>query len=116
MTLDEYQQQAMRTHVESPERLVCYALGVAGEAGECADLVKKFIGHGHGLDAEKLAKELGDVLWYVAGLAHVLGVSLSDVAAQNLRKLERRYPNGFSHEASRNRVDVELLKSIAEVP
>lgn len=103
IALNEYQDEAMRTHVEDPIRLPAYSLGLAGEAGEVCDLIKKHLGHGHELDKEKVKLELGDVLWYVAGLAHVLGFSLSEVAAANILKLKRRYPNGFSQEASKNR-------------
>lgn len=107
MNLDDYQRAAMRTHVDDgPVRLASYALGIAGEAGEVADLVKKHIGHGHPLDAVKLQNELGDVLWYIAGLAQVLGLSLSDVAQANIDKLLRRYPDGFSTEASIARRDL----------
>ena len=104
MTLHEYQELAMRTHVAGPTNLPAYTLGLAGESGEVADLVKKFLGHGHGLDLTKVSKELGDVLWYVAGLANVLGLSLSDIAEQNIAKLQARYPEGFTEEASKNRV------------
>ena len=85
--------------------LAINALGIAGEAGEVADLVKKHVGHGHPLDRNKLAKELGDVLWYVAALAHDIGLDLSTVAALNVVKLRRRYPDGFSTERSINRVE-----------
>lgn len=113
--LDAYQARAMRTHAPGPAQLACYALGVAGEAGEVADMVKKHLGHGHELDRDKLIKELGDVLWYVAGLAHLLDVPLSHVAFQNVLKLEKRYPNGFSHEASKARVDEQPSKRPAPV-
>jgi NTP pyrophosphatase (non-canonical NTP hydrolase) len=107
-TFDEYQLEAMRTHEDDgPVRLASYALGIAGEAGEVADLVKKHIGHGHPLDQNKLKNELGDVLWYVAGLAHLHGLSLSDVAQANVDKLKLRYPDGFSSAASIARKDVK---------
>lgn len=112
MTLNEYQRAALRTSEpstdgEAGEKQLCvFALGIAGEAGEVADLVKKHIGHGHELSDEKLMKELGDVLWYVAAVAAQRGLSLEDVAAANIEKLLKRYPNGFSHEASRNRVEL----------
>lgn len=109
-SLDFYQQLANRT-APCENQLATFALGVAGEAGEVADLVKKHIGHGHPLDVEKLKLELGDVLWYVAGLATLLGVTLSEVASANIAKLEKRYPNGFSTEASMNRVDVVVTTS-----
>lgn len=112
MTLNEYQEAAIRTAGDKTggafqpnlERgLTITALGIAGEAGEVADYVKKVVGHGHDLDAEKLVKELGDVLWYVAVMAAHLEVSLSSVAQANINKLRKRYPNGFSTAASVNR-------------
>ena len=101
--LDEYQTQAMRCHVPDPIRLPAYGLGLTGEAGEVADLIKKHIGHGHELDVGKLKLELGDVLWYVTGLAQVLGLTLSEIAQANINKLERRYPAGWDPERSKNR-------------
>ena len=107
-TLNRYQAEALRTasfHKDKPveERLAVFALGVAGEAGEVADLVKKVVGHGHPLDRQKLIKELGDVLWYVSVLTSMLGVELEEVAITNIAKLQARYPSGFSTQASLNR-------------
>ena len=79
------------------------ALGLVGEAGEVADLVKKGIYHQHGLDRDKLIKEIGDVQWYVAALCSTLGVTLEHVMARNIEKLQARYPEGYSPAASRHR-------------
>lgn len=90
--------------------LAVYALGVAGEAGECADLAKKWLGHGVALDNEqraKMEKELGDVLWYVTALADVCGFTLESVAQANVEKLNKRFPEGFTHAAALARVDVQ---------
>jgi len=103
LTLSEYQKAAMRTHDDSIDRMGIYALGLAGEAGEVADIVKKYLGHGHELDQKALVLELGDVLWYIAGLAQLLGVNLAVVGGKNIEKLNKRYPTGFSHAASVNR-------------
>jgi NTP pyrophosphatase (non-canonical NTP hydrolase) len=81
-----------------------FAMGLAGEAGEVADLIKKVIFHGHELDKEKLEKELGDVLWYLSQVARSAGLGLEKVADTNVRKLMKRYPNGFNEKASINRV------------
>lgn len=108
MTLTEYQREALRTASfsdDSERTLMILALGVAGEAGEVADLVKKAIGHGHGVDRELLAKELGDVLWYIAIMAAHLAFPLDDVAEMNIAKLRARYPDGFSSERSKERLD-----------
>ena len=58
---------------------------------------------GHELDIEKIIKELGDVAWYMAEIATVLDVELEDVLVQNIEKLKKRYPEGFSTEKSVNR-------------
>lgn len=79
------------------------SLGLTGEAGEVADYVKKVVAHGHALDSDKLAKELGDVLWYTAVMADAIGLTLEAIAAQNIVKLKARYPEGFSHERSLTR-------------
>jgi NTP pyrophosphatase (non-canonical NTP hydrolase) len=84
-------------------QLAVFALGLAGEAGEVADYIKKSVGHGHGIDKKVLIKELGDVFWYVAAVAKRLGIDLGVVPGTNIEKLRARYPDGFSHEASRNR-------------
>lgn len=104
MTLDEYQKANLRTYPRQDFSQLAYlALGLAGEAGEVADHVKKYIGHGHPLDAEKVKRELGDVLSYLAVIAKVLGAPLSEIAQINVDKLKARYPNGFTQDASLNR-------------
>lgn len=105
MDFAEYQAQAARTAGMSQAngRLAVAALGLTGEAGEVAELVKKHLGHGHELEQWKVVNELGDVLWYVAEVCNALGISLDDVADINVRKLQNRYPAGFDPERSRNR-------------
>ncbi|GGO94378.1 nucleoside triphosphate pyrophosphohydrolase family protein [Wenjunlia tyrosinilytica] len=101
--LDRYQIETRRTAIHGlSERddLLLGAIGLCGEAGEAAELVKKHAFHGEPLDREALAAELGDVLWYLAHLAGVLGISLHDVAAANVEKLRIRYPNGFPSTAT----------------
>lgn len=111
MNLSDYQREAERTMTLDPARfseLLCiFTLGLAGESGEVVELVKKRIGHGHELDREKLRKELGDVLWYLAALSSLNGLELSEVAAGNVLKLRARYPEGFSYNASKYRLDEE---------
>jgi NTP pyrophosphatase (non-canonical NTP hydrolase) len=97
MTLDDYQQAALRTASLGGEvpPLWYLALGLTGEAGEVANLVKKFERHGKPFSADAVADELGDVLWYLAVAAHVAGLSLDEVASRNVDKLRARYPDGF---------------------
>jgi len=87
-------------------RLAVACLGLTGEAGEVGDYIKKVVGHGHRLDKEVVAKELGDVMWYVAEICSALKLDMGEVASGNVKKLERRYPDGFSKERSINRAVV----------
>jgi NTP pyrophosphatase (non-canonical NTP hydrolase) len=108
LTLDKYQKLAARTAGaggDGDRRLIISALGLAGEAGEFANMVKKLTAHGHEISPETLADELGDVLWYISEAATTCGLSLGDIAQQNVEKLRKRYPEGFSEERSRNRKD-----------
>jgi NTP pyrophosphatase (non-canonical NTP hydrolase) len=108
---DEYQELALRTaspqSTESEETMLdAAALGLSGESGEIADHVKKILYHGHPLDdaiREKIAKEIGDILWYCAIGARGIGLGLSEIARMNVEKLRKRYPEGFSTEKSLNR-------------
>jgi NTP pyrophosphatase (non-canonical NTP hydrolase) len=102
MDMNEYQNKAWRTVSPNP-RLAHIALGIAGEAGEVADYIKKVVEHGHTLDLTKLANELGDVLWYLAVMARHIGLDFDTVARLNIDKLEKRYPDGFSSDKSINR-------------
>ena len=108
MTLDDYQQLAARTLGRDrthDQQLANAALGLTGEAGEVADVIKKHLFHATPLDTDALMKELGDCLWYVAAFATVLGVSMDDIAQRNIEKLRKRYPQGFDPERSRNRTE-----------
>jgi NTP pyrophosphatase (non-canonical NTP hydrolase) len=103
MNIDQYQKEAARTGNNHIYAIANYGLGLTGEAGEVADIIKKTVFHGHELDLVELEKELGDVLWYLANIATVSGLNLSDIAEKNIEKLKKRYPEGFSQERSINR-------------
>jgi NTP pyrophosphatase (non-canonical NTP hydrolase) len=74
-----------------------------GEAGECADLLKKHYYQDNRPFRDDLIDELGDVLWYVAETAAGIGVKLEDIAQHNVEKLKKRYPEGFDPEKSLHR-------------
>ena len=106
MTINEYQQLALRTlnpALDRREVLINGVMGLCGEAGEAIDIVKKHLAQGHALDREGLIRELGDVAWYLAETAHGLDVDLETVLAANLEKLRRRYPQGFEARKSMDR-------------
>ena len=107
MTANEYQQAALRTAnkaLSKDQLLLDGIMGLAGEAGECVDIMKKHLFQGHDLDRHHLMKECGDVAWYLAVTAHALGYTLDEVLTTNKEKLEARYPDGFCELRSRNRI------------
>lgn len=107
-TFTEYQIEQVRTAVEQEEthwRLAVAGLGIAGEAGEVADLIKKIVAHGHSLPGclDQLEKELGDVQWYISEVCSALDIPLSRIARKNIAKLRERYPDGFDPQCSQVR-------------
>lgn len=106
MTLNEYQELAMRTSnskLDTRGHFLNGILGISGEAGECSDVVKKHLFQDGREVREKLLDELGDVMWYIAETAKALGYTLDDIAVHNINKLKARYPDGFDAERSLHR-------------
>lgn len=110
MTFDEYQEKALTTIISTNDELkdtLHWVLGINGEAGEVAEKVKKIIRDQNGNiseeNKEELAKEIGDVLWYLAVFAHQLGYSFEDVAKANLEKLSSRKERGVLGGSGDNR-------------
>lgn len=113
MKFDEYQDKAKKyDFFEAAEDLkevgfIEKVLGLAGEAGETADKIKKLLRDKNGVisdeDRASIVKELGDTLWYLAATARYLGVPLSEVASGNIEKLESRYQRNKLHGAGDER-------------
>ena len=107
MTINEYQTAALRTaqtdKLTARELLLNSALGLCGESGEVADLLKKYHFQGHNLDLNHVAKELGDIAWYLAVGAYSIGYDLEKILQMNVDKLKARYPDGFSADRSLHR-------------
>lgn len=101
MAPNEYQTEVMRTasgmDYSTAQPLMNAALGISGEGGEVADL-----------DKEHLAKELGDVLWYIALGAHSIGYDLETIMQMNVDKLRKRYPDGFDSSRSTHRAKNDI--------
>lgn len=121
MTGKEYQKLAMRTNDGRGNERLKYALrmgdaggllngvlGLTGEAGEVADLVKKGIFHERGIDLAHLQKEIGDVMWYIAMICHACNFDLDEVMAGNIEKLKARYPEGFDAYRANHREDGDV--------
>ena len=109
---DVYQQDVLKyapDHHDYLLNVIYAAMGMCGEAGEASELVKKYAYHGHTIDSEHLARELGDVLWYVSYMAHLFGYPLGKIMAMNQKKLAKRYPDGkFDPERSRHREEGDV--------
>lgn len=108
MTFDEYQKTARSTAVYNNDLGVIYtALGLAGEAGEVVEHIKKMVRDNDRVATPervaKIRKELGDVLWYVANMASDLNLSLDDIAAGNIEKITSRQERGMLHGAGDDR-------------
>ncbi len=106
ISFNEYQKEAYKLISEEGKKdmVTNGVLGLAGESGECCDIVKKYKYQGHELDKEHLKDELGDVLWYIAETASGLNITLEEIALYNLNKLHKRYHGDkFSKEDSINR-------------
>lgn len=126
MTGNNYQELAMRTNdgqasYRIARKLNSYdgekmdlggilngCLGLAGEAGETLDMVKKWIFHEKELDVEHLKKEIGDVMWYVAMICESFGFELDEILQMNVDKLKARYPEGFDTVRANNRSSKDL--------
>ncbi len=110
MTINEYQKLAMTTQnpaLSERDVLLNGVMGLCGESGEALDIVKKWLAQGHELDKAHLAKELGDIAWYLAETATALGLTLEEILQANIDKLKARYPEGFSTEKSLHRKELD---------
>lgn len=109
MDFNTYQKKSRKTAIypNKDKNFIYPVLGLVGETGEVAEKIKKIIRDKGGKisrhDKEELAKELGDVLWYLANLAIELGLSLEQIAQNNLAKLRSRKKRNRLHGAGDNR-------------
>ena len=111
MTINEYQQNALRTEAggnNTYPRILNGLMGLNGESGEAIDILKKHLFQGHELNKEHLAKELGDIAWYLAVSADAIGYDLETILQMNVDKLKKRYPDGFKTELSINRNENDI--------
>lgn len=99
--LDKIEEQGI-----APERILTASIGMASEAGEFSDIIKKIVFQGKEVNEETirhLKLELGDVMWYISQACMALNVSLEEVIRMNIEKLEKRYPGGFEAIRSNNK-------------
>ena len=106
MDIKEYQEKAKRTlnnDLQFYEELSNLCMGLAGESGEVIDYIKKCMYHNHKLYKQDIIKELGDVMWYLTNIATFFNIPMDIILNENIKKLEERYPEGYSNEKSINR-------------
>ena len=121
MDANTYQKNAVKTlsksfHIDQVEADILHgAVGVATEAGELLDALKKTIFYGKKLDLVNIEEEIGDVLWYLAIMCENLGVSMEDIMEKNINKLNSRYPDKFTEQDALDR-DLETEREILEAP
>lgn len=113
MDLNDYQNEASSTFKDpqplSPKHaaMLDWTLGIVDEAGEVAGVIKHHIFHNAPLDKMAVAKEIGDVLWYLSALCTSLEINIADCAELNICKLRHRHGTHYSHESSANRHERE---------
>lgn len=106
----DYRTEVLRTvnpTIPHEEQLLNAVLGLCGESGEVADLLKKAMFQGKDVKREVMLKELGDVRWYLELACFAVGTTMTEVEELNVAKLRARYPNGFSTQDSEQRVDTK---------
>ena len=112
LSANDYQKFALKFEQGMSQdypRIVMGLMGLNGEAGEAIDILKKHLFQFHELDKYHLAKELGDVAWYLAVSADAIGYSLEEIFEMNLDKLSKRYPEGlFDPEHSKHRKEGDI--------
>jgi len=100
MELDEYQKLAERTAKKDfqtkEEEIMCWGLGVSGEAGDIASCIKKVVFHENSSVKDGIKENIGDMMWYTAMICNYFGWKFSEVLAENIGKLKARYPEGFT--------------------
>lgn len=120
--LERYQKSVSKNAKPHKELNPCqsaildWATGLSGEVGEVMDIIKHDIFHGEHMDRMAMAKELGDVLWYLTALTRSLDMDLQDILQLNVAKLEHRYAGkGYDKDKSANRHNVEEKFTNTEV-
>ena len=103
-----FQREARRSLRDAlPYEAMCsnMCMGLAGEIGEVIDIMKKHIYQGKELDITDVIEEVGDVLWYIANFCNVNNITMDECMESNIKKLRKRFPNGFTTKDANERKD-----------
>ena len=99
MNLREYQEFCKKTAKkfnDKKEEAYTWGLGIAGEAGDVAGCIKKVFAHENKSVEKGIRENIGDTLWYIAMLCNVFDWDLNEILNENINKLSKRYPSGFT--------------------
>jgi len=111
--LKEYQKLCKKTakrFFDKDKEILTWGLGIAGEAGDVAGCIKKTVSHGNN-QKEGIKENIGDTLWYLAMICNFYGWNLDDILKENINKLKKRYPKGFTENlAKRNNTRIDWME------
>jgi NTP pyrophosphatase (non-canonical NTP hydrolase) len=120
MNLKEYQEFCKKTAKkfdDSEKEIFTWGLGITGEAGDVASCIKKTFAHSNNNQEEGIKENIGDTLWYAAMICNFFGWDMDKVLEENKKKLEARYPKGFTTENAKRqgtRIDWNEEKNMKE--
>lgn len=111
MKINEYQKRtyiAIQPHTDKKDEILNWSIGLSEECGEVMNHIKHYCWGNEPINNVEIAKEIGDVMWYLSALCTVLNLNLETVAKLNMRKLEHRFGGEFTEEKSQHRHEQEL--------
>lgn len=110
MTISDYQKRtyiAIQPHTDVKDEILNWSIGLSEECGEVMNHIKHHCWGNEPINHVEIAKEIGDVMWYLSALCTVLKLDLETVAELNMRKLEHRFGGEFTEEKSQHRHEQE---------
>lgn len=105
MNLKEYQlfcRKIAKKFKDREKEIMAWGLGISGEAGDVAGCIKKTFSHNNDQRAG-IRENLGDTLWYITAICNFFNWDLEDVMEENIKKLKKRYPKGFTEKAAKRK-------------
>lgn len=105
MNLKEYQlfcRKIAKKFKDREKEIMTWGLGISGEAGDVAGCIKKTFSHKND-QKDGIRENLGDTLWYIAAICNFFNWDLENIAKENVKKLKKRYPKGFTEKAAKRK-------------
>jgi NTP pyrophosphatase (non-canonical NTP hydrolase) len=103
MNLKTYQELTKKTAKKDfqtkEEEIMCWGLGITGEAGDIASCIKKTFAHKKDVK-EGIKENIGDMFWYTAMICNFFNWNIEDILNENINKLKQRFPQGFDYKSA----------------